>query len=106
MVGYWTIPRMWEGRTVAVMASGPSMSQEVADKVRAAKSKVQTHGLSIEAPSITNGGTLLVAPEGFSNISGHNGRSYNVNADRTVIVHEKDVGALLSLGFTRQGAAA
>lgn len=32
----YTVPRMWEGRTVAVMASGPSMSQEVADRVRAA----------------------------------------------------------------------
>lgn len=31
---YWTVPRMFEGRTVAVMASGPSMSQAVADRVR------------------------------------------------------------------------
>jgi len=31
---YWTIPRHWEGLTVAVLASGPSMSQTVADKVR------------------------------------------------------------------------
>lgn len=37
MIDYWTVPRMWEGRTVAVMASGPSMSQEVADQVRAAR---------------------------------------------------------------------
>lgn len=37
MVGYWTVPPMWAGRTVAVMASGPSMSQEMADKVRAAR---------------------------------------------------------------------
>ncbi len=29
----WTVPPMWEGRTVAVMASGPSMSQAVADRV-------------------------------------------------------------------------
>lgn len=37
MVTYWSVPPMWVGRTVAVMASGPSMSQEVADKVRAAR---------------------------------------------------------------------
>lgn len=34
-MGY-CVPRMWEGQTVAVMASGPSMSQAVADQVRAA----------------------------------------------------------------------
>ena len=32
----WTVPRMWEGQTAAVLASGPSMSQEVCDQVRAA----------------------------------------------------------------------
>ena len=30
----WSVPRMWEGQTVAILASGPSMSQSVADKVR------------------------------------------------------------------------
>jgi hypothetical protein len=30
----WTIPREWAGRTVAVLASGPSMSEAAADKVR------------------------------------------------------------------------
>lgn len=29
----WTVPRMWEGQTIAVLASGPSMSQEVCDLV-------------------------------------------------------------------------
>ena len=32
----WTIPRCFEGRTVAVLASGPSMSQRVADAVHLA----------------------------------------------------------------------
>lgn len=32
----WTIPRLWEGATVAVLASGPSMSQTVADQVHVA----------------------------------------------------------------------
>jgi len=32
---HWTIPRAFEGETVAVLASGPSMSQAVADAVRA-----------------------------------------------------------------------
>lgn len=30
----WDIPPMWQGMTVAVLASGPSMSQSVADSVR------------------------------------------------------------------------
>jgi predicted peroxiredoxin len=30
----WTIPRMWAGQSCAILASGPSMSQEVADTVR------------------------------------------------------------------------
>ncbi|WP_086925409.1 hypothetical protein [Variovorax sp. JS1663] len=32
----WSVPPLWRGRTVAVLASGPSMSQEIADLVRAA----------------------------------------------------------------------
>lgn len=32
----WSVPLMWSGRTVAILASGPSMSQAVADAVRAA----------------------------------------------------------------------
>lgn len=29
----WTIPRMWEGNTVAVLASGPGMTKAVVDEV-------------------------------------------------------------------------
>lgn len=36
MTSIWTIPRSLTGRTVAILASGPSMSQAVADAVRAA----------------------------------------------------------------------
>jgi hypothetical protein len=32
----WSIPLLWHGATVAVLASGPSMSQTAADNVRAA----------------------------------------------------------------------
>lgn len=32
----WSVPPLWRGRTVAILASGPSMSQEVANLVRAA----------------------------------------------------------------------
>jgi len=32
----WSVPRMWPGETCAVLASGSSMTQEVADTVRAA----------------------------------------------------------------------
>lgn len=47
----WTVPRLWEGKTVAVLASGPSMSQAVADQVRAAG-----------APAIAINNTYLLAP--------------------------------------------
>lgn len=30
----WSVPRMWDGETVAILASGPSMNQEVADACR------------------------------------------------------------------------
>lgn len=77
-----------------------------AAKTRAAFAKVQTHGLSIEAPSTKNGGVLMLAPEGIGNINGHDGRSYVINADRTVVVSEQDVKALMSIGFTKQNAFA
>jgi hypothetical protein len=32
----WKVPPMWEGRTVAICASGPSMSADVVDQLRAA----------------------------------------------------------------------
>lgn len=35
-MGFWTIPREWERETVAVLASGPSMTRAQADQVRAA----------------------------------------------------------------------
>jgi hypothetical protein len=33
-VSGWTVPPMWAGQTVAILASGESMSKEVADSVR------------------------------------------------------------------------
>lgn len=33
-MSYWPIPPVWSGRTVAVLASGPSISQQVADQVQ------------------------------------------------------------------------
>jgi hypothetical protein len=33
---YWSVPRIWEGQSCAIMAGGPSMTQEAADAVRAA----------------------------------------------------------------------
>lgn len=32
----WSVPRLWAGRTVAVLASGPSLKQSDADQIRAA----------------------------------------------------------------------
>lgn len=34
IAGFWSVPRMWAGRTVAILASGPSMSEAVAEAVR------------------------------------------------------------------------
>ncbi len=47
----WTVPRMWAGKTVAVLASGPSMSQGVVDEVFASG-----------APTIVVNNTFLLAP--------------------------------------------
>jgi hypothetical protein len=47
----WTIPRQWEGATVAVMASGPSMSPMVAELV-----------LSLRIPAIVVNNTFRLAP--------------------------------------------
>ena len=46
----WEVPLIWPGRTVAVLASGPSMSQEVADRVR-------------HLPRITVNTTYRLAPD-------------------------------------------
>jgi len=32
----WSVPRMWEGKTVAILGSGPSMSKAVAERIHAA----------------------------------------------------------------------
>ena len=34
MTTQWTVPPLWQGETCAVLASGPSMSREVAELVR------------------------------------------------------------------------
>lgn len=34
MATQWSVPKIWSGETAFILASGPSMSQEVADKVR------------------------------------------------------------------------
>lgn len=47
----WRVPPMWEGKTVAVCASGPSMSQHVADQLRAAN-----------IPTIVINNTFKLAP--------------------------------------------
>lgn len=49
--GAWRVPRCFEGLTVAVLASGPSMSQEVADAVHAA-----------DVPAIAINTTFRLAP--------------------------------------------
>jgi hypothetical protein len=47
----WTIPQQWRFKTVAVLASGPSMSQQLADRLR-----------SMEMPTIVVNDTYRLAP--------------------------------------------
>lgn len=47
---YWDIPRLWEGQTAAVLASGPSLTREDADKVR-------------HLPRITTNASFRIAPD-------------------------------------------
>lgn len=47
----WTVPRMWDGKTVAVLASGPSMSKRVVDDVFASG-----------VPTIVINNTFMLAP--------------------------------------------
>ena len=49
-MNYWTVPPMWEGRTVAILASGPSMSPAVAAAVA-------------HLPRIAVNSTYLLAPD-------------------------------------------
>ena len=59
MTTTWAIPPDWQGQTVAVLASGPSMSQEVADALREHRRIVvnHTHRLAPDAD-------MLVCMEG------------------------------------------
>ena len=59
MTTTWKIPPDWQGQTVAVLASGPNMSQEVADALREHRRIVvnHTHRLAPDAD-------MLVAMDG------------------------------------------
>jgi len=50
-VSVWSVPRLWPGATIAILASGPSMSQAVADQVHAA-----------DLPTIVINNTFRLAP--------------------------------------------
>lgn len=50
-VNTWVVSPMWKGKTVAILASGPSMSQELADKVR-----------QLHLPTIAINTTFRLAP--------------------------------------------
>lgn len=47
----WTVPRVWEGKTVAVLASGPSMGKSIVDDIFASG-----------VPTIVVNNTYLLAP--------------------------------------------
>ena len=59
MTTTWTIPKLWEGETVAVLATGPSMSQDVADALSGHKRIVVNQGYRL-APDAD----MLVAMDG------------------------------------------
>jgi hypothetical protein len=48
---HWTVPLMWEGQTIAILASGESMSAEVAEQIRQA-----------DIPTIVINTTFRLAP--------------------------------------------
>lgn len=52
MVKFWAIPRVFEARTIAVCASGPSMSAAIAEQLRAA-----------DVPMIVTNSTFRLAPD-------------------------------------------
>ena len=39
----WTVPRMWEGQTVAVLASGPSLTPALAQRLRVHRTIAVNH---------------------------------------------------------------
>ena len=55
-------------------------------------------GVKCWTPDGQDLGIRLRALDGTSNISGDEGRSYNVGEDRTVVVHSKDVAPLTAGG--------
>jgi hypothetical protein len=55
---HWSITREWDGQTVAVLASGPSMTQEVAETVRLAG--VRT--IAVNNQAIPTNGKAAMAP--------------------------------------------
>ncbi|MBP9805811.1 MAG: hypothetical protein KBE22_13025, partial [Candidatus Accumulibacter sp.] len=59
MTTTWTIPKLWDGETVAVLATGTSMSQEVADALRGHKRIVVNQGYRL-APDAD----MIVAMDG------------------------------------------
>lgn len=90
MTGFWSVPRCFEGRTVAVLASGPSMSREVAEQVRAAG-----------VPAIVTNNTWQLAPWAWalyaadaewwaheSNRAAHGFAGHRVSLTRIAGVHE------------------
>jgi hypothetical protein len=55
---YWTTTREWEGQTVAVLASGPSMTRDAAAKIRAAG----IHCIAVNNQGIPTNGKPAMAP--------------------------------------------
>lgn len=53
------------------------------------------------APADEACGGVRLRSNGASNVCGHNGRSYLVGADGTLVVHPDDVTPLTAIGFTR-----
>lgn len=61
----WQVPREWEGETCAVLASGPSMSQAVADAVRG---RCRVIAVSNQGIDTTNDGRIFPAVAPWADI--------------------------------------
>ena len=59
MTKRWTVPQMWKGETVAVLAPGPSLTQELADSVRGLRRIVVRRAFELAADA-----DMLVSVDG------------------------------------------
>ena len=103
-MSYWTIPRLWEGATAVVMASGQSLRQEDADAVRHLP-RVVTNATYIRAPDAE---IIFAADAKFWHCKDYQDvfacPGYKVSVDSGVGVHPNTPdGVLVLMNSGKQG---